>query len=404
MPRKICVFPNDPLRAYHRKGEIKERYFNPLNMFNEVHVISLYDDDAQPEPVQTMAGDAAMFVHCVGAFPGLLNWRSFGYRRKLLQLMQNIRPDVVRAYNALGPGWLAVTTAKQLRVPSVVSLHVSYDDQRKFDPHTISRTSPFFERQCLEQADCVVCVSEYLCEYARKYGARRTEVIYNRVHTRHYGDPLPQPLPQGEGSDIQTPLPLREGLGEGASLNKFTVLWVGRFQSQKCPAVLIEAVADLDAQLVMIGDGEQREEMQALVKRLNVEDKVTFIPSVPNREIPRYYLGADVFAIATRYEGFCIPVLEAMAAGLPVVASDVPPIPEILGGTGCLVPNEPTAFREAIQRLQNGPSLHAELGRRARERAESLDASIMEQRERDLYLELIGDLRETLRQLSRDIQ
>lgn len=380
MPRKICVFPNDPLRAYHRKGEVKDRYFNPLNMFDEVHVISPYDDDVQPEQVQTMAGDAAMFVHCVGAFPGLLHWRSFGYRRRLLRLMRNIHPDVVRAYNSLGPGWLAVTTAKKLRVPSVVSLHVSYDDQRRFDPHTIARTSPFFERRCLKQANCVVCVSEYLCEYAHKYGARRTEVIYNRVHTRHYADQQ-----------------------ERINFDKFTVLWVGRFQSQKCPAVLIEAVADADVQLVMIGDGEQREEMQALVKRLNVEDKVTFIPSVPNREIPRYYLGADVFAIATRYEGFCIPVLEAMAAGLPVVASDVPPIPEILGGTGCVVPNEPAAFREAIQRLQNDSSLRAELGRRARERAESLDASIMEQRERDLYLELIGDLRETLRQLSRDI-
>lgn len=381
MPRKICIFPNDPLRAYHRKGEVKERYFNPLNMFDEVHVISLYDDDVPPEAVQTMAGDAAMFVHCVGAFPGLFHWRSFGYRRKLLRLMQNIRPDIVRAYNPLGPGWLAVTTAKKLRVPSVVSLHVSYDDQRKFDPHTISRTSLFFERQCLREADCVVCVSEYLCKYARKYGARRTEVIYNRVPTQHYAN---QP--------------------ERIHFDRFTVLWVGRFQSQKCPAVLIEAVADLDAQLVMIGDGEQREEMQALVQRLNVEDKVTFIPSVPNCEMPRYYGGADVFAIATRYEGFCIPVLEAMAAGLPVVASDVPPIPEILGETGCLVPNEPTAFREAIQRLQNDPSLRAELGRRARERAASLDASLMEQRERDLYLELIGDLRETLRQLSRDIQ
>lgn len=391
MPRKICVFPNDPLRAYHRKGEVKERYFNPLNLFDEVHVISLYEDDVSPEQVQTMAGDAKMFVHCVGAFPGLLPWRSFGYRRRLLRLMRDIRPDVVRAYNSLGPGWLAVTTAKKLGVPSVVSLHVSYDDQRQFDPHTISRTSPFFERRCLRQADCVVCVSEYLCAYARKYGARRTEVIYNRVDTRQYQALVGGQVENSERSHVPT-FP--------RSHEKFTVLWVGRFQSQKCPAVLIEAVADLDVQLVMIGDGEQREAMQALVRRLNVEDKVTFIPSVPNREIPRYYLSADVFAIATRYEGFCIPVLEAMAAGLPVVASDVPPIPEILGGTGCVVPNEPAAFREAIQRLQNASSLRVALGRRARERAESLDASIMEQRERDLYLELMGNLRGTRRQRS----
>ncbi|MCS6862104.1 MAG: glycosyltransferase family 4 protein [Abditibacteriales bacterium] len=401
MPRTICVFPNDPLQAYHRKGEVKERYFNPLNLFDEVHVISLYDDDAPPEQVQAMAGDAAMFVHCVGAFPGLLQWRSLGYRRRLLRLMQAIRPDVVRAYNALGPGWLAVTTAKRLRVPSVVSLHVSYDDQRTFDPHTIARTSLFFERQCLRQADCVVCVSAYLCDYARKYGARRTEVIYNRVDTQRYHTLARWHVDTLERWNVLTCQPVNVPTCQPANVptcqranEDFTVLWVGRFQSQKCPAVVIQAVADLDVRLVMIGDGEQRKAMEVLVKRLEIQDRVTFIPSVPNSEIPRYYRSADVFAIATRYEGFCIPVLEAMAAGLPVVASDVPPIPEILGGTGYVVPNDPAAFRAAIKRLRSDASLRAELGRRARERAESLDASIMEQRERDLYLELIGDLRE----------
>lgn len=367
MSHKICVFPNDPLRAYHRKGEIKERYFNPLNLFDEVHVISLNDDDVTPEQVQAMAGDAAMFVHCVGPFPGVTKWSSLAYRHHLLQLMQEIQPDVVRAYNSLGAGWLAVTMARKLQVPSVVSLHVSYDDQRKFDGHTLSRKSLFFERQCLRSADCVVCVSEYLCGYARKYGARRTEVIYNRVHTRHYADHR-----------------------EKVAFERFTILSVGRLQSQKYPACLIAAVADLDAQLVLIGDGEQREELLVLAAHLNVENKVTFIPSVPNRDIYRYYLGADAFAIATRYEGFCIPVLEAMAAGLPVVASDVPPIPEILGGTGCIVPNEPTAFRAALQRLRDDASLRGELGRQARERAYALDARIMEERERALYVELMG--------------
>jgi glycosyltransferase involved in cell wall biosynthesis len=367
MGHKICVFPNDPLQAYHRKGEVKERYFNPLNLFDEVHVISLYEDDVTPDQVQAMAGDAAMFVHCVGPFPGVTKWSGFRYRRQLLQLIQDIQPDAIRAYNALGPGWLAVMMAKKLSVPSVISLHVSYDDQRRFDGHTISPKSVFFERICLRQADCVVCVSEYLCQYARKYGAQRTEVIYNRVNTLHYAN----------GQDC-------------LSFDKFTILSVGRLQSQKYPACLIEAMTDVNAQLVLVGDGEQKEELQALAERLNVQDKVTFIPAVPNREIHRYYLGANVFAIATHYEGFCIPVLEAMAAGLPVVASNVPPIPDILGGTGIVVENEPAAFRDAFQQLLTDESVRTKLGRRARARAQTLDGSIMESREHDLYVELMN--------------
>ena len=64
--KKICVFPNDPLKSYFKKGEIKPRYFNPKNIFDEVHVISLFDDDIEEEKVKTVAGDALFKIHVVG--------------------------------------------------------------------------------------------------------------------------------------------------------------------------------------------------------------------------------------------------------------------------------------------------------------------------------------------------
>ena len=164
-----------------------------------------------------------------------------------------------------------------------------------------------------------------------------------------------------------------------------SILTVGRLISQKYQACLIRAVARLDATLTVIGDGILRESLERLVDELQIRQQVRFIRAVPHQEIARYYAAADVFAMATHYEGFCIPVLEAMSAGLPVVASKIPPLMEIVGDTGQLVDNDPEAFAFALQRLIDDSSLRNKMGMMARQRAATLDGSVMEQREAQLY-------------------
>ena len=105
-----------------------------------------------------------------------------------------------------------------------------------------------------------------------------------------------------------------------------------RLDRAKYPECLLEAIAPLDIHLTLIGQGELEDALRSQAAQLGIIDRVDFIRQVPNSEIQAYYDRADVFLMATHYEGFCIPVLEAMAAGLPVIASDTGPIPEVLGG------------------------------------------------------------------------
>ena len=63
---KLCVFPNDPLIAYYNKGEIKERYFNPCNIFDEIHVISFSDEEIEANKVRIMGGSADFIIHAIG--------------------------------------------------------------------------------------------------------------------------------------------------------------------------------------------------------------------------------------------------------------------------------------------------------------------------------------------------
>ena len=62
---KLCIFPNDPIIAYYQKGEIKERYFNPENLFDEIHIISFTDKEIDVSKVQQIAGNAKLIIHTV---------------------------------------------------------------------------------------------------------------------------------------------------------------------------------------------------------------------------------------------------------------------------------------------------------------------------------------------------
>jgi len=73
---KLCIFPNDSLKSYYEKGELKEAYFNPGNYFQEIHIISLFDEEIKEEKVQELAGKAILKIHKIGKV-NLSNYRSF---------------------------------------------------------------------------------------------------------------------------------------------------------------------------------------------------------------------------------------------------------------------------------------------------------------------------------------
>lgn len=359
----LIAIPNDPIAAYLAKGEIKAGYFNPGNIFDHVHLITLADEDVAPAAVSQLAGQAELMIHPAGRpRPAFLPF----YFRRLYRLIADLHPDLIRAHNPWLAGSLAVYAGRRLKRPSLVYLHIENDQRRRFDPAWRFHLAKPLERYSLSRAEAVVCVSHFVADYARRHGARRVETIYNKVFGQQFRRWAPRALHR----------PAR-------------LLYVGRLDPQKAPEIIIEAVAGLKVVLTIIGDGSKRDRLKKLASELDLAEQVEFIPSVAHARIQEYYHWADVFVLATRYEGFCIPVLEAMAAGLPVVASQTPPIPEILADCGLTVPNEAAAFRAAIERLLADEDLALHLGQKAQARAESLDGGVMEEREVRLYKSLI---------------
>jgi glycosyltransferase involved in cell wall biosynthesis len=140
-------------------------------------------------------------------------------------------------------------------------------------------------------------------------------------------------------------------------------------------AILLEKRPDTPMELRVYGHGEQRGELRALCARLGIEDKVLFGGFMPNETVPDVLSELDIFAAPSLSESFGVAVVEAMASGLPVVATDVDGFREVVadGETGTLVPpRAPEAMAEALLELADNPALRLEMGAKGRKRAEAL--------------------------------
>lgn len=163
----------------------------------------------------------------------------------------------------------------------------------------------------------------------------------------------------------------------------FEVLFIGPHEPRKGIVYLLQAIAILRdkgmrVHLTTVGKGSQLLQLQALSGKLGIADCVTFrgfLDDSEDRGLRRRYAEADVFAFPSLQEGFGFVLAEAMAAGLPVVASNVSAMPEVVGDAGILVPaRDSKALAAAIQQLAQAPQLRSELAALGRQRAESMFA------------------------------
>ena len=160
------------------------------------------------------------------------------------------------------------------------------------------------------------------------------------------------------------------------------LLYVGGISPHKNLQALLRAAARLDPQacgewhVVLVGDykGDSflgcYEELASLVRSLGISGRVTFTGFVSDEDLVLLYNTATMLVLPSRGEGFGLPVLEAMACGLPVIASDRNSLPEVLGGSGLLFdPDSDEAICACMRRVLQEPALHADMRGRGLVRA-----------------------------------
>jgi glycosyltransferase involved in cell wall biosynthesis len=196
------------------------------------------------------------------------------------------------------------------------------------------------------------------------------------------------------GMDITDPVAIERPARGGDP--EFRVATVGRLVPVKGLDHLLEAMASLAqrgsrAKLLIHGDGVERARLEERARALGLNGRVAFCGW--SRDVPRALADADVFVSATLGEGFGLAILEAMMQELPVVATRVVAIPEIVADeeTGLLVPPaNPRAIADALFRLESAPDLRARLAKRGRHRAvEQFSSGTMVSRTEALYQEVL---------------
>jgi glycosyltransferase involved in cell wall biosynthesis len=234
----------------------------------------------------------------------------------------------------------------------------------------------FFEEGMLARARKIIAVSHFtkweLTNYY-KIPAHKIQVIHNGVDIKKF-----QPAVNKRKVKVAM----------GLNPDDLAIVSVGRLYARKGLFTLIESMPDIikkfsKAKFIISGKGQSDEmdKLNAHAERLGVRGNIVFTGYTPDRELPKLYQAADVFAFSTFYEHHPFAVLEALATGLPVVTTTVGGIPETIdsGKNGFLVePFNPKQFSEKILYLLEHPAGAAEMGVKARKTVvEQLDWRIV---------------------------
>jgi glycosyltransferase involved in cell wall biosynthesis len=202
------------------------------------------------------------------------------------------------------------------------------------------------------------------------------EEVRNSIQ-KLYGYPNPPLIPNGIPTDEYAPDPNKRAQwrqAHGIETHATILTHVGRFAPPKNHALLIEAFARVRTNaplyLLLVGGGELENTVREQVAQLGLESRVRFLGI--RADVADILRASDAFVLSSRWEGNPMSVMEAMAAGLPVVSTAVGGVPELVrdGETGLLVPSEDTgALAQAIQALVDDPARRQAMGVAARQHA-----------------------------------
>lgn len=314
----------------------------------------------------------------------LVGWRAM--HRAVLEAARDC--DLIHIQTPFVAHYAGVKAARQLGRPVVATYHTLFEEYlQHYAPWLpadwLKRQARAFSRRQCNALDAVIVPSSAMRERLTSYGVSVP----------------PQVLPTG--------IPMRQfAAGDGPAFRyrhgilstRPVALFVGRVAHEKNIGFLLDALSHArrsrpDLLLVVAGEGPAMPDLKARVKALGLRDAVEFIGYLDRRsELPGCYAAADVFVFASRTETQGLVLLEAMAAGLPVIALAEMGTTDILApGRGAISPPaEPQAFGEALADFLNRPSAWRHLRREAPAYAAEWSDAAMAARLAGLYRGLAG--------------
>lgn len=295
---------------------------------------------------------------------------------QLRRELRRLRPDAVVTFthyaNVLGQA-AARASGVPVRIASQRNPSFSYPGPIRWLDRTLGRLGWYTDNVAVSH-DTRSSFDSYPTAYRR-----RMTVIHNGLRLSE-----PGPADPCERAEARRAARRRLGLPEEPRI----IVMVGRLARQKNHALLFRALVPLeDTHLALAGEGELRDELEALARELGLGHRIHFLGEIDPAGVKELLCASEVFAMPSRFEGLSNALLEALGAGLPVIASAIPANREVLrpladaqghSAAGYLLdPDDIAAWTTGIRNLLDDPGAAAEAGRRARARAEDFSEERM---------------------------
>lgn len=372
MKKKLLIIARHRPSVLIEKGEYIARYYNPGDVFDEIHLLLTNGDRLDTNQFAEAAGRATLFVHNLPR-PDILRtlgWQKLlirGWVKEGIRLAGEINPALIRVHNNFIEGYLAQKIKRSLGIPYLVSLHHSeWQFKDTLQERIFGLIWNKFEHAPLREADGTIGVYASNYEYAQMLGASNPQLIYNVVSDR---------IPKKTSYKFSKPPRL---------------ITINQQIKSKNPENILRAVQKIDCEYLVVGNGPYHKQLVALAKELGIENRVTFSTGIPNLELTAQLKDFDLHVSHCDVWGMPKSVMEASLAGLPTLINYHPqrPIQEYDETWLLRCANTPEAYCEAIQSLLMDKKLRERYGQAAQKFAkEHFDPVEMEARLATLYRE-----------------
>ena len=306
------------------------------------------------------------------------------------QLLPSLKLDVIHTHHPILLGQTAARWAEELSLPLVFTFHTQYREYTHYFPMPQEAIQDFLKdavtswlKEFMRKCQHIVVPSESMKEIlTHEYGLQdRYTVIPTGLNL--------EPYQSANGDDLRA----REKWQDDK-----VMISVGRLAQEKNWETLLKAAGKVyqthsDLRVVLIGDGPDKEALEKLAVELGISERVTFTGNLPFDEVATYLKAADIFGFASITETQGLVTMEAIAAGLPVVAVDASGTRDILddGKQGYLVPNDADALAASINQLIESPAKMQRFSNKALKKAKSFDVDRLTKKLVNVYEQAIQD-------------
>jgi glycosyltransferase involved in cell wall biosynthesis len=314
---------------------------------HEVHVAGIVGEATAADAFFAPLSAAGVQTH-----PVVVSNRAYGRERAAVAaLCRRLQPDAVHTHG-YRPDVLDAGVARRCGLPVVTTVHGFTGGQWR------NRFYQYLQWRAFRQFDAVVAVSRPLCDRLVRAGVPRS-----RIHT--------VPNAWRRSGPVLDRAAARRTLG--IPRHDFVVGWVGRLSHEKGPDVLLDALPRLNGLPLTVsisGDGVEQRPLQVRAGALGIADRIRWHGVVPDAE--QVFPAFDVLVLSSRTEGTPVVLFEAMAAGIPIVATAVGGVPDVVSPEeAVLVGSEnPAALAAGVREVYEFPAAAAQRARAARLRLE----------------------------------